>query len=260
MTPYYEHHGITIYHGDCLDVMPALSDPVDLILADLPYGTTACAWDSVIPLDKLWAQYRRLIKPDGAIVLTATQPFTSVLVMSNLAWFKYCWVWRKTKAANFHNAPNMPLKLHEDICVFSSGTCANRSPRRMVYNPQGVTAVEQVWHRPQKYESAHRRSRPSDKLRRIVTRTGFPESVLDFPSVHNPPHPTQKPQALMEYLILTYSNPGDLVLDNTMGRGTTLAAAKKLGRRAIGIEQDATYCDVAIERLQQDVLPLGDVV
>ena len=168
-----------------------------------------------------------------------------------MEWFKYEWIWNKTKAGNFMNANNSPLKLHENICVFSKGTCANRSPKRMNYNPQGVKEVDKDWHRPQKYESEHNYKRPSHKLERKITKEGFPSSVLKFNSVHNPPHPTQKPLDLLEYLINTYTNENDLILDFTCGSGTTLLAARNLKRKCIGIELEEKYCEIAKQRLEE---------
>lgn len=240
--------------GDCLDVMPTLpGESVDLILADLPYGTTACKWDSIIPFEPLWAAYRRLLKPRGAVVLTASQPFTSALVMSNLEWFKYCWVWEKTRPADIFNAKNRPLKAHEDICVFSPGTTANCSARRMIYNPQGVSPGGRVAANPRRHSSATA-PRPSHAFNHITHGTGYPRSVVRFPnSNHESDHPTQKPVELMEYLINTYTDPGDTVLDNTMGSGTTGVACVNTGRNFIGIEKDPDYFAIAKSRIDAEI-------
>ncbi len=241
-----------IIQGDCLEVMRGIPDKsVDMILCDLPYGTTACKWDTVIPFEPLWAHYRRLIKDNGAIVLMASQPFTTSLIASNMTMFKYCWVWEKTKAANFPNAPNMPLKLHEDICVFSLGTCANGSSQRMTYNPQGVRSVNKIRERPQKYEGEHNYKRPSHQLKRKINIESYPSSIIKISSEHNPPHPTQKPVALFEYLIATYTQPGEIVLDNCIGSGTTAIAALNTGRFFIGIEKEPQYVEIARKRLEQ---------
>ena len=243
---------IELLQGDCLEKMKDIPDgSIDMILCDLPYGTTACKWDTVIPFEPLWEQYKRIIKDNGAIVLTASQPFTSALVMSNIKMFKYGLVWQKTKAGNFIQAKNMPLKLHEDICVFSSGVVIHKgqSIKRMIYNPQGVTEVDKDWHRPEVYESEHNFKRPSHKTERKITQEGFPGSILTFGSVHNPPHPTQKPVALFEYLIKTYTNEGDLVLDNCAGSGTTGVACKNLNRNYILIEKEPEYIKIINERL-----------
>lgn len=244
MKPYYDHAGITIFNGDCLEVLPRLDVTVDMVLADLPYGTTNCAWDSVIPLEPLWEQYRRLIKPNGALVFTASQPFTSLLVMSNLEWFRYTWVWEKSVGTGFLDVSSKPLKTHEDICVFY--------PSLPTYNPQMTPA------RPRKI----RRSASAAQYGRHALVTthnngeAYPRSIIYAKKELGTQHPTQKPVALFEYLIRTYSNPGDLILDNTCGSGTTLRAAKNLGRRAIGVELSEAYCAVAVQRLQQEVLPM----
>ncbi len=225
--------------GDCLEILPTLADKsVDAIITDVPYGTTACKWDVII-----------LCK--GAFVTTASQPFTSVLIMSNLDWFKYEWIWRKTKAGNFINANNAPLKLHENVIVFSPKTIANHSQNRMTYNPLGVREVNREWRRPQKYSSDHNYARPSHGLQRVIKREGFPSSVIDIGSEHNPPHPTQKPVALYEYLIKTYTNEGDTVLDFCMGSGTTGVACVKTGRNFIGIEKELPYFEIAQRRIKE---------
>jgi site-specific DNA-methyltransferase (adenine-specific) len=250
-TPYYQHGGITIYHGDCLDVQPTLQPGVDLILADLPYGTTACAWDSVIPLLPLWEQYRRLIKPDGAVVLTGSQPFTTLLIASNLDWFRYCWVWEKDTPTGHLDANRKPLKAHEDVCVFYQ--------KQPTYNPQ-------KW----KGQRNHSRNpEPSATIRSIyggaraalasdMSGMKYPRSVIHFAkySAREVLHEAQKPIELMAYFIRTYTNPGDLILDSTVGSGTTLEAAKRLGRRAIGIEIEERYCEIAARRQAQEVMEL----
>jgi site-specific DNA-methyltransferase (adenine-specific) len=255
IAPYYNQSGITLYHADCLDVLPTLpAQSVDLVLADLPYGTTACAWDSVISLDRLWAEYRRLITPNGALVFTASQPFTSVLVCSNLAWFRYCWVWEKSIATGFLDADRRPLKAHEDVVVFYAS--------QPTYNPQQWQVGEQFQDRRKTFTFIAHNTPVYHALKglrhKVDDGTRNPLSIISIPSVRMGHHPNEKPLALMEYLIRTYSNPGDLVLDNTMGSGTTPRAAKNLGRRCWGIEQDAGYCAVAARRLAQEVLALEE--
>lgn len=252
LKPFYERDGIVIYCADCLDVMSRLVPPIDAIIADLPYGTTACAWDTVIPFEPLWANYKRLIKRAGAVVLFADDPFTSALITSNFEWFKYRWVWKKTIAANFMNAKLRPLQRHEDITVFSSGATSNGNANNMTYNPQDLKRTNHKWHRPSKYPSEHNFIRPSHQLERVIEYSGYPDSILDFPNGNNDNlHPTQKPVALLAYLIRTYTSPGELILDNTMGSGTTLVAAQNEGRRAIGIELSEAYCQIAVDRLRQ---------
>jgi site-specific DNA-methyltransferase (adenine-specific) len=248
-----------IYNEDCLIGMKDIPDKsVDCIICDLPYGTTSLKWDTVIPFKPLWEQYERIIKDIGAIVLFGSQPFTSALINSNLKLFKYDYVWEKTKAGNFIQARNMPLKLHEDICVFSKGVVIHKgqSDRRMTYIPQGVSDVNKEWHRPQVYDSEHNFKRPSHKTDRIITQEGFPSTLLKFSSVHNPPHPTQKTVELFEYLIKTYTNEGDLILDNCMGSGTTAIACMNTNRNFIGFELNKEYYDIANRRIEENKMKL----
>jgi site-specific DNA-methyltransferase (adenine-specific) len=256
MQPYYEHAGITIFNGDCLDVMPHLeAGAFDAVICDPPYGTTACAWDSPIPFEPMWAALKRLARPRAAIVLFGQEPFSSLLRMSNIEWYKYDWVWKKTRSMDFFNNKNKPREIHELISIFSSGTTANRSENRMPYYPQGLVKTHKRWHRPQKYASEHRISRPSHTLDRVIEFENYPETIIEFANPNqDSEHPTQKPVELLEYIILTYTQPGDLILDFTMGSGTTLRAAKNLGRRAIGIEIEKRYCEIADRRLSQEVM------
>ena len=232
--------------GDCLELMLGIPDAsVELILCDLPYGTTACAWDSVIPFDQLWTAYKRIIKPAGTIVLTASQPFSSALAMSNPAWLKYGLVWEKSRVGGFWDCKFRPLKSHEDVLIFSAGGCANGSKMPMVYNPQGLSEGVGGW--TAKPASGNSRT-ASDKAGKREA-SNYPRSVLRFPSEAKPVHPTQKPVALMEYLIRTYSNEGGTVLDNCMGSGTTGVACVNSGRRFIGIEKDPKYFQIASNRI-----------
>jgi len=217
--------------------MPSIPDgSVDLILCDLPYGTTACKWDSVIPFEPLWAQYRRIAKRNAAIVLTASQPFTSALVMSNPSDFKYCWVWEKSAATGHLNAKRMPMKLHEDVAVFGASTAP--------YFPQGLEAFNQITRRGGNGDNFGKSGKEN-----FQEFTGYPRSILRFPSEGRTVHPTQKPVALMEYLIRTYTNEGETVLDNCMGSGTTGVACVNTGRQFIGIEQDPMYFAIALDRI-----------
>ena len=247
---------ISLHQGDCLDHMRNLPDhSVDLILCDLPYGTTECAWDSVIPFDLLWEQYRRLLKPRRAIVLTAAQPFTTNLIASNFEMFKYCLVWEKTRATDFYNAKLKPLKRHEDIVVFSNGKTSNGNQNNMLYNPQGLIAYNKSVggnKRCSKDKVGHRYGRDSQPDTYIREFTNYPSSIIKIASEHNADkHPTQKPVALMEYLIRTYSNEGDTVLDNCMGSGTTGVACLNTNRRFIGIEMNADYFNLARDRIER---------
>jgi site-specific DNA-methyltransferase (adenine-specific) len=239
--------------GDCLERMKEIPDgSVDMALADPPYGTTACKWDTVIDLPLMWEQLRRIIKPNGAIVMTASQPFTSVLVMSNASMFRYCWVWDKTKATNFMSAKCMPLIKTEDVCVFSLFSCNSMSNHKMKYNPQGLTIVN--WGKTNGTNvggkvAKERRAVFSGKYKQ--TATGYPKNIIDIKNDNNKLHPTQKPVALMEYLVRTYTNEGETVLDFTMGSGTTGVACKNLGRDFIGIELDQNYFDIAEQRIAE---------
>ena len=239
---------INLMQGDCLERMSEIPDgSVDMVLTDPPYGTTACKWDSVIPFEPMWEQLKRITKKNGAIVMTASQPFTSTLIMSNVNMFKYCWVWDGRRAANFAQAPYMPLKNCEDVVVFSEATIAANSKNRMIYNPQGTSDIDRIC--KGKTANDHRPNRsPQNPYRQ--TKTGYPTQILEFPKDQKPLHPTQKPVALMQYLINTYTNEGETVLDFTMGSGTTGVAANNIGRSFIGIELDETYFNIAKERIE----------
>lgn len=230
----------TLHHGDCLEVMHGIaSGSVDLILCDLPYGTTDCKWDALIPFDGLWAEYRRIAKPNAAIVLTAAQPFTSALVMSNARHFKTSWVWNKKQSGGFATAKYHPLKVTEDVLVFCFGTAR--------YFPQMRTGVMRNKGGARPQNEIQSGLKPGH-----VTRNDqyYPTNIIE---IVNPRlgsvHPTQKPVALMEYLIRTYTNAGDTVLDNCMGSGTTGVAAVQSGRRFIGIERDPDYFAICQERI-----------
>jgi len=239
----YRDDNVWLMQGDCLERMKEIPDgSVDMVMCDLPYGTTACKWDSVIPFEPLWEQYRRIAKPNAAIVLTASQPFTTTLIASNMKMFKYCWVWEKSRFANQMLAKVQPLKIHEDIVVFSKG--------KVPYFPQGLIEVN---------KTTKQGSRVTDnngggtrKTSYVQTHTNYPRSILRFASEGRTVHPTQKPVALFEYLIKTYTNEGDTVLDNCMGSGSTGVAAKNLNRNFIGIELDEKYFDIAKERITKE--------
>jgi site-specific DNA-methyltransferase (adenine-specific) len=246
---------VTLIEGDCLQIMPTLPPAsFDMICADLPYGTTACSWDVVIPFEPLWAEYKRLIKPRGAIVLFGSQPFTSLLVCSNLEWFKYVWVWEKTIGTDHWNAHSKPVKAHEDVAVFSPGTVASGSPNRMKFNPQrtaGDTWIKRQVTDP--HGGVYGDTRKSIETGILRSNTGrHPRTIIRFANPnHANEHPTQKPVALLEYLIRTYTNEGDAVLDNTMGSGTTLVACIQTGRRGTGIELRRDYFEIAEERCRK---------
>jgi len=237
---------VELHQGDCLEVMAGLSaGSVDLILCDLPYGTTACAWDAVIPFEQLWTAYKRVLRPSGAVVLTAAQPFTTALIASNYEWFKYAWAWNKVLPRGHLNAKKQPMRVHEDIAVFSRGST--------LYNPQKSTGHVRKIARTT-YSKGGDGSQVYGKERRDTfydSDERYPTTIVTFSTAdqRGKVHPTQKPVALMEYLIRTYTNPGDVVLDNTMGSGTTGVAAIQSGRRFIGIERDATYFAIAQKRI-----------
>jgi site-specific DNA-methyltransferase (adenine-specific) len=240
-----------IIHGDCLEVMPLLPDKsIDMILCDLPFGTTACKWDSIIPFEPLWGQYERIIKDNGAIVLNASQPFTSELIHSNLKLYKYNWIWKKTRPTGFLHSKNMPLKDYEDICVFSKGIIqhANLTEKRMNYYPQGLRACNKKVKRTSKgFEGSMERKSQTNEY--VATLENFPRMVLEIPNEGKTIHPTQKPVELCEYLIKTYTQPREIVLDNCIGSGTTAIAALNTGRVFIGIEKEEKYVEIAKKRV-----------
>lgn len=250
----------TLLHGDCLDLLPTLPDAsVDAVICDPPYGTTACKWDSPIPFAPMWAELKRLIKPRGAVVLFGSQPFTSALVMSNPGWFKYEWVWDKVQVSGFLNAKFQPLGVTESVLIFGEG--------RTKYNPQMTRGdVYKVTNNPNPTSpnyGTHTRER-----KRVAGDQRYPKTLLQFSHGRSPStvplHPTQKPVALLEYLVRTYTDPGDVVLDFTMGSGTTGVACVNLNRAFIGIEKDAGYFATAERRIAEAQaaarqLPLGEV-
>ena len=237
------------YQGDCLEVMKGIEDKsIDMILADLPYGTTACKWDTIIPFEPLWEQYKRIIKDNGAIVLTASQPFTSALVMSNVKYFRYNLIWNKRKSSSALHAKIQPLRIHEDIVIFSKN--------KTVYNPQMVQGKPRV-DKENKISNGEAFGN-NTVTRKYENKEGlyYPKSILDISNADqtNKVHPTQKPVALFEYLIKTYTNENDLVLDNTAGSGTTGVACQNTNRKFILIEQDEKYCEVIKERVGCEII------
>lgn len=264
-----------IYNEDCLIGMKEIPDKsIDMILCDLPYGTTNCNWDEIIPFDMLWEQYERIIKDNGAIVLTASQPFTSALVMSNPTLFKHEWIWEKQKASNFMAAKYSPLKYHENILVFGKG--------KMNYKPQKykVLEIEEILSMNKKELEQAMQKREYDRFGKIDKRknvndpstnkehlgnkvvrtrnrdTGYrnPKSVLKInKTINKNIHPTQKPTELFEYLIKTYTNEHETVLDNCMGSGTTAIACINTNRNYVGFELDKEYYDASLNRIDEHV-------
>ncbi len=233
----------SLHFGDCFDVLEMMQDKsVDMVLCDLPYGVTACDWDVELDLGRLWPEYKRLLKPGGVVVLTATQPFETKLINSNPKWFRYKWVWKKTRAVGFLNSRKMPLRIHEDVLVFSPG--------KSIYNPQLEPGKPYV----SKRKSSGKGGVYREVKRSETVNTGFrfPKDLVEFSNtcekvVHN----TQKPVALFEYLIRTYTNEGALVLDNTAGSGTTAIAAINTGRRYVCIEKKMANYMVMVDRIKQ---------
>ena len=231
---------IWLQQGDCLELMKNIPDgSVDMILCDLPYGTTQSKWDSVIPFEPLWGHYRRVIKDNGAVVLFGAEPFSSALRMSNLSMWRYDWIWKKNKATQYLNANRRPLSNYEIISVFSC--------RRAQYNPQmGEGKAYNNNHKPGDSGECYGNVKYS-KRENVTTR--YPKTIIDFPVVMKPVHPTQKPVQLLEYLIRTYTNEGETVLDNCMGSGSTGVACVNTNRHFIGIELDEGYFKIAEERI-----------
>jgi site-specific DNA-methyltransferase (adenine-specific) len=242
--------------GDCLDLMRDIPDgSIDMILADLPYGTTACSWDLIIPFDKLWDQYKRIIKYNGAIVLTASQPFTTKLINSNMDMFKYCWYWKKTKANGFQHSKNKPMTAIEECCVFSKAPMGHKSllgERRMVYNPQGIIPSGKKTVKSGIHGNILG-SRPKQIGKEYESYTNFPNNVLEYANLFgkNAKHPTQKPVDLFRYLIRTYTEEGDLVLDNVAGSGTTAIACLMENRNYIVMEKDEKCFNDMKERIDE---------
>jgi DNA modification methylase len=318
-----DENGNMLILGDCLDIMPLIPDnSIDMVLCDLPYGTTACSWDAIIPLDKLWKEYKRIISPKGSIILTASQPFTTILTASNLSWFCYSWIWQKEAGSNFLSAKYMPLKVHEDILVFSSsndlgtneelrqyfydekvkGGFTNKQVNEMLgyattgsgmaghyfkkdkeqfvipnqtdyeklqttgYFEKPYEEVEELYsgglnkktYNPQmregkKYTAKQGRGsevygNKDNAVTTVNNGTRYPITVLEFARDKDKHHPTQKPISLFEFLIKTYSNEGDMILDNCIGAGTTGIASKNLNRKFIGIEKEPKYYKIACQR------------
>ena len=237
---------------DCLEGMKLIDDKsIDMILCDLPYGTTACKWDTIIPFEPLWEQYERIIKDNGAIVLMASQPFTTKLIMSKLDWFRYTWVWNKKKGGNIFLAKKQPMKIHEDIVVFS------KKPH--LYNPQMVKRDKVK--KSKNYGTGESFGGTREKEDKVYTYTHtYPKSIIEFSNARQKGkvHPTQKPVPLFEYLIKTYTNKGEIVLDNCIGSGTTAIACINTNRKYIGFELDKQYYDIANVRICKAIKAISE--
>jgi site-specific DNA-methyltransferase (adenine-specific) len=241
--PIRKEKPMQLFEGDCIEVMKEIpAANVDMVFCDLPYGVTARnPWDAVIPFASLWAAYGRIVKENGAMVFTATQPFASALVMSKPDWFKYEWIWEKTKTTGFLNAKKQPLRNHEQVLVFYR--------KQPIYNPQGVKECNIQCDRGSE-EGVGTNYNTANPVY-TQTQTGYPRSVQKFASEGKTVHPTQKPLSLVDYLVRTYTISGETVLDNCMGSGTTGVACANNGRKFIGIEQDAKYFQIAKSRIDE---------
>jgi site-specific DNA-methyltransferase (adenine-specific) len=248
---------VELYCGDCLEYMRSMPDGcVDAIITDLPYGTTACEWDSIIPLDEMWKQVKRVLMAKGTFITTSSQPFTSVLIVSNLEMFKYEVIVNKVLPSGFLNAKNRPMKLHENVAVFSLGTIANGSKNLMTYNPQmwQSTSYKKTKIKDPRVGYVERGNRTPFELNPSISNgERYPVSILEysFADRTSAVHPTQKSVKLYEYLVRTYTNPGETVLDMCMGSGTTGVACVQLGRNFIGCEIDPGYFEIAKKRIEQ---------
>ena len=239
---YKDSHGM-LFHGDCLEIMKNIEDEsIDMILCDLPYGTTVCKWDTIIPFDKLWEQYNRIIKDNGAIVLFGNEPFSSQLRLSNLKNYKYDWVWDKKRGSNFATVKIRPFNSFENIMVFYK--------KQPTYNPQMWKSTPYTCNQGYVGE-AKQTGLYRDNVITVNNGDRYPLTILSF-SKETGLHPTQKPVALLEYLIKTYTNEGDVVLDNCMGSGSTGVACVNTNRNFIGIELDENYFNIAKERIENN--------
>lgn len=244
---------IQLWKGDCLELMKGVEDKsIDMILCDLPYGTTACKWDTIIPFQPLWKQYERIIKDNGVIVLFGSQPFTSSLVMSNPSLFRYRWAWDKIQGGNFQIAKLQPMNTIEDILVFSKGKSANGAKNKAIYYPQMTKHKKPV--KSGGNPSVSNLLNKNSMVALGKTRTEkYPTSILTFrkPTNKERRHPTQKPVALLEYLVKTYTQEDEIVLDNCMGSGSTGVACININRRFLGMELDEKYFSVAEDRIKE---------
>lgn len=248
-----------LYQGDCLEVMDeliSLGVKFDAIITDPPFGTTACRWDSVIPFDKMWERINKLIKLTGAVVLFGTEPFATKLRMSNFDNYKYDWYWKKSKSSLYQHAKNRPMRAIENVCIFSKSKWGHKSQlkdKRMEYNPQGISSIGVKTVTKNFNAGGVVDERPNQIGRQYEAFTGFPTDVLEFKSITGKSclHPTQKPVDLLEFLVKTYTNENELVLDFTMGSGSTGVACLNTNRKFIGIELDKKYFNIAKDRIEE---------
>lgn len=243
---------ISLRQGDCLEIMKDISDKsIDMILCDLPYGLGKCKWDTTINIELMWEQYHRIIKDDGAIILFSQQPFTSKLILSNLEYYKYEYIWVKNKINGFLNAKLSPTKKFEEILVFSKAKCSNGAKQLMKYYPQGLIKIEKKIKNAERVGSTTYSGMTKKQKEYTQKYTNYPSNVLYFDCEKNVVHPTQKPVALLEYLIKTYTKEGETVLDNCLGSGSTGVACINTNRNFIGIELDENYYKIACERINK---------
>ena len=246
--------------GDCLEVMKDIPDKsIDMILCDLPYGCgkTYNKWDKLIPVDKLWNEYNRIIKENSIVCLFSQEPFTSQLILSNLKKYRYKWIWKKESPLGFLNANYKPLGITEEICVFSNYTVGSASKNKIRYNPQGVIEVNKqkrnnpksTWRKNKGYSVGGNKLNSNEPF--VQKYTNYPVEIITFARDKEKLHPTQKPVALLEYLIKTYTNEGETVLDNCMGSGSTGVACMNTNRNFIGIELDEKYFEIARKRIEE---------
>ena len=248
----FENKLYELYKGDCLEVMKDFQDnSVDLVLCDLPYGTTDIrGWDKIVPMDKLWYEYNRIIKENGNILLFGSQPFTSFLVLSNPKMFRYEWIWNKEKGANFLNSNHQPLKIHENVLVFSKLPTSPNKKGSAIYNPQKTDLNIQYRYSDKSKKRNNVNGGETHGVENKVLKGKMPVSIQIFKKDKDKYHPTQKPVELLEYLVKTYTNEDMIVLDNTMGSGSTGVACMNTNRRFIGIELDDKYFDIAKDRIE----------
>lgn len=241
-----------IFNEDCIEGMKKIPDKsVNMILSDLPYEMIESSWDKMLPLDKLWEQFKRVITDDGAIVLTASGTFATKLLMSNHEMFRYKWIWVKNTTGNFVNVKNRPLTSFEEVLVFSKGHVINGVTNKMKYNPQGLKKLNKVVVGSKGKSGEYYGKRKSDKDKYVQEYTNYPRDVLYFPSVKNGVHISQKPVGLFSYLIKTYTDEGEVVLDATIGSGTTAVSCVETGRNYIGFELDKKFWEIANKRVEQ---------
>lgn len=240
---------IKLLQGDCLELMKDIPDgSIDMVLCDLPYGKTVCKWDSIIPFEPLWEQYKRIIKRNGAIVLFGSEPFSSELRHSNLQMYKYDWIWEKPQGVNFAQCNHMPMSVYETISVFGYFGLSKNAKIQPVYHPQEIIEIN----KPKKAKTFSEHRPTSNNKNHMQQYSNYPRQIIKFKAARGL-HPTQKPVELLEYLIKTYTKEGETVLDNCMGSGSTGIACKNTNRNFIGMELDENYFNIAKDRIENHI-------